>query len=490
MGDFSVREIKSKEERHNMYHYALKDIEAFEKMWRTDSFIQEPIKIGAEQELCIVKKNFSPAKSSLDLLEEINDEHYTNELGLYNLEINLDPENLENNCFSVVENKLLTLLDKGIQQANKKDEHILMTGILPTIYPKHLSFEYMTPIPRYKTLSQMLYNIRGGEFEIYLQGVDDLMASLGSVLFEACNTSFQLHLQIKPDEFVDRYNWAQMISGPVLSACVNSPILLGRELWAESRIALFKQSLDTRNSKNHLRRKIPRVYFGDDWLRDSPVNLWINELIRFPLIITSDNLSDSMQQLEAGKVPELRAIRLHNGTTYTWNRLCYGPGKKPHLRIECRYLPAGPTAIDEVANFAFWVGLMNAMPENWSALTHNISFKTVKNNFIKSARNGLSSVFNWNGKNVPAKELILETLLPMAKRGLEAKNVSAVDIKKYLGIIEQRVIKEQTGAEWITNYFRACTKKFGPNISRLKLVEQMILFQKDNIPVHLWDIKP
>lgn len=484
MGDFRVRSITDKADRYRMYEYALKDIEAFERMWHENAFIQNPIKIGAEQELCIVDKNYEPSKSALDLLRAIDDPHYTNELGLFNLEINLDPINLNANCFSVTEQNLLNLVQKGREKAKSIDEQILMTGILPTISPKHLHFDYMTPIPRYETISQMLYNIRGGQFEIYLQGVDELIASLGSVLFEACNTSFQLHLQIKPREFVSKFNWSQMIAGPVLSACVNSPLLFGRELWAESRIALFKQSLDTRSSKNHLRKKLPRVYFGNDWLHDSPVNLWKNELMRFPLLLTSDDLEDSNEILDKGGIPALRAIRLHNGTTYTWNRLCYGPGNEAHLRIECRYIPAGPSVIDEIANFAFWVGLMNAVPENWENSIKEIPFKEVKGNFIKASRTGLSSVFNWYGKNVPARQLILETLLPMAKEGLLRCEIDSEDIEKYLGIIEQRVIKEQTGSNWIIKNYRDLYDK--KNTARKELVAQMIEYQNENVPVHQW----
>lgn len=470
-----------------MYQYALKDLQAFERMWQDNAFIQTPIKIGAEQELCIVNQNYQPAKSALDLLDSIDDPHYTNELGLFNLEINLDPIDLKADCFRVTEQNLLSLLKKGQAKAELIDEKILMAGILPTLSPEHLRFDYMTPIPRYKTLSKMLHSIRGGQFEIYLQGVDELIASLGSVLFEACNTSFQLHLQIKPDEFVDKFNWSQMIAGPVLSACTNSPLLFGRELWSESRVALFKQSLDTRSSKNHLRKKLPRVYFGSEWLSDSPINLWKNELMRFPLLLTSDDLVDANKVLDQGDTPDLRAIRLHNGTTYTWNRLCYGPGKQAHLRIECRYLPAGPSAIDEVANFAFWVGLMNAVPENWENETNAIPFKDVKANFIKAARNGLSTVLNWYGKNIPARQLILETLLPMAKQGLESCEIDQQDIDKYLGVIEQRVRSEQTGSDWTIKNYRSHLKQ--NNAANQELVAQMINYQNENIPVHEWEVE-
>ncbi len=488
MGDFRVRKITDARDRSKMYKYALRDIEAFEQMLLSGLIDIGPAKIGAEQELCLVDQKYDPSTRALDLLKQINDPHFTNELALYNLEINLDPFALKNNCFREVESSLLDLLDKGRREADKMGAHILMAGILPTLKYRHLQFEHMTPEPRYKTLSQALSDLRGTQFEIYLQGVDEVIMSLDSVLFEACNTSFQLHLQINPDEFVQKHNWAQMIAGPVLSACVNSPILFGNELWAETRIALFKQSLDTRSAQKYLRKKLPRVYFGNDWLHNSPAELWKNDIMRFPLIITSDQLEDAPDMLKNGNIPDLRAIRLHNGTTYTWNRLCYGHSKdKPHLRIECRYLPSGPSAIDEIANFAFWTGLMNATPVEGPEFWKKVDFRNAKNNFIKAARTGLNSVFEWYGKNIPAKWLILDTLLPLAKEGLARAKVSPEDIDKYLSIIEKRVLVEQTGADWIVKNFRLLSDVHGRPTAERRIAKSMTLYQNENLAVHTWD---
>ena len=491
MGDFHVRKIEDKHDRRRMYQYALNDIEAFELMLKENMFEDGNPWIGAEQELCIVDKHYDPTTSALHLLEKINDEHYTNELALFNLEINLDPLPLGGACFSNMEKALINLMQKGYKLAKKQNEHILMTGILPTLKYHHLHADYMTPIERYQTLSDAISAIRGSKFEIYMQGVDDLIMSLGSVLFEACNTSFQLHLQIKPDEFVDQHNWSQMIAGPVLSACVNSPLLFGNELWAETRIALFKQSLDTRTSQKFLRMKLPRVYFGRGWLKESPAELWKNDIMRFPLILTSDNLSDSKEALRKGEIPDLRGIRLHNGTTYTWNRMCYGfSKKKPHLRIECRYLPAGPSAIDEIANFAFWIGLMKCEPEGGVEFWKNQSFKSAKNNFLRAARYGLDTVFSWYGKNIPAKQLILEQLLPMSRQGLKNAGVAPADIDKYLSVIEKRVAAETTGSDWTIRNFRLLSKHYGEAIAQKELVRQTIKYQKKNTPLHEWkDVK-
>ena len=491
MGDFRVRKINDAEDRKMMYQHALNDIEVFETLLREQHFESGPPKIGAEQELCVVGPQYDPATSALDLLEVIDDEHYTNELALFNLEINLDPLPLAGNCFTGMETSLLDLMKKGEKEAARIDNQLLMTGILPTLKYRHLQFDYMTPIRRYQTLSKTLSDLRGTEFEIYLQGVDELIMSLGSVLFEACNTSFQLHLQIDPAQFVDRHNWSQMIAGPVLSGCVNSPMLFGNELWAETRIALFKQSLDTRSSQKFLRKKLPRVYFGNDWLRKSPAELWKNDLMRFPLLVTSDDFQDAKAVLANGGVPDLRAIRLHNGTTYTWNRLCYGPTKnKPHLRIECRYLPGGPSAIDEIANFAFWIGLMSCEPPEGVQFWKKQDFKVAKNNFIKAARTGLSTVFQWFGKNISAKELLLEELLPMAHQGLTESGVDSEDINRYLSVFQKRIEKEITGADWTVRNFRQLSDKHGKAIAQKELVRQSLDYQKENLPLYQWkDIK-
>lgn len=488
MGDFRVRKITDAEDRRKMYQNVLADVEVFEWMLQQDMFETNPLHIGAEQELCIVNHDCEPSMKALKILDEVDDEHYTNELALFNLEINLDPFQLHNNCFSEMEKQLSELLGKGRKVADQNKTNLLMAGILPTLKYRHLQFKNMTPVQRYQTLSNKLSELRGANFEIYLQGVDEVILSLGSVLFEACNTSFQLHLQIRPEEFVNQHNWAQMISGPVLSACVNSPMLFGNELWAESRIALFKQSLDTRSSQKFLRKKIPRVYFGEDWLKKSAAELWKNDVMRFPLIVTSDDFQDAKAILQKGEIPNLRAIRLHNGTTYTWNRLCYGFSKtKPHLRIECRYIPSGPTGIDEIANFAFWTGLMKSEPEGGVEFWKNQDFKVAKENFIKAARTGLNSVFEWYGKSYSAKELLLDKLIPQAEEGLKKSNVAPKDIEKYLSVFEKRVEADMTGSSWTVKNYRKLSKLYGQTVAEKELVNQMLEYQYLNIPLYKWE---
>lgn len=489
MGDFRVRPINDDYDRHSMYIHAIDDVEAFEKMLASSSISEGPIHVGAEQELCLIDQQLDPSTVALEFLDRINDDHYTNELALFNLEINADAYAFSDFCFSQMQESVSKMLDKGQDLAGSFDSAIYMCGILPTLQYRHLQFEYMTPIKRYQTLSKTLHDLRGQNFEIYLQGTDELIMSLSSVLFEACNTSFQMHLQIKPGEFVNKHNWSQMIAGPVLSTAVNSPLLFANELWHETRIALFKQSLDTRSSLKFMRRKLPRVYFGNDWIRNSASDLWRNDLMRFPLIVTSDDFNSSTKQLENGEIPELRAIKLHNGTTYTWNRLCYGTGgNKPHLRIECRYMPAGPSLEDEFANFAFWTGLMNNTGEYGDDFWKAEDFRTAKSNFVRAARTGFNTVFSWFGKNITAQKLILDILLEQSAGGLKKAGVNDRDINRYLKTIEKRALKEITGSEWMIQNFRNLSRK-NSDISSVKtLVKQSLAFQKNNVPVHEWDM--
>ena len=377
--------------------------------------------------------------------------------------------------------------DKTVALAKEQGKNLLLCGILPTINGHHLVPEFMSPQARYQVLNDIMRMVRGKSFYIQIQGVNELIAGLDSVLFEACNTSFQMHLQVPADDYVRQYNWAQQIAGPVLSASVNSPILFGRELWMETRIALFRQSLDMRTSFNHLREKQARVFFGNHWLENSVAELFKEHIARYPLLVSRPIEEDSLEALAQGKAPALRALRVHNGTVYTWNRPCYGrTNGKPHLRIENRYVPAGPSRIDEMANFTFWLGLMVGQPEEWHQFHQKEPFENAKDNFYRASRTGLESMMNWFGKETPADRLILDELLPMAEDGLRSIDLADDDRDYYLGVIADRVRNRATGARWQVRNFRALKKAFGIDHALLELTAGMHELQKDDQPVHDW----
>ncbi len=486
MGDQKVNSIQKKENRTIFIRQLLNDIKALEQMLENNIIENDIIRIGSEQEFCILTENWRPSKMSTEILEEINDPHFTTEIALFNLEINLDPVVLEKDAFLIVENQLNTLLAKAKNAAKKFNKKILLAGILPTISKNELEIDYMTPMPRYFMLNEMLKELRGKDFKIQLRGVDELYIKHESVLFEACNTSFQMHLQIAPEDFISSYNWAQAISGPVLSICANSPLLLGRELWSETRVALFQQSIDTRSSSYALKNKLSRVAFGNDWAKESVAEIYKDQIARHEVIIAKENIPNSLEELNNGKIPGLDALCHFNGTVYTWNRACYGISKgKAHLRIENRYIPSGPTTIDEMANFAFWVGLMKGRPKEYDIISEKMDFKDAKSNFIKAARSGKESVLNWNGKLISARNLVINELIPIARKGLEKVNINKKEIDRYLSIIEQRAIN-LTGAQWNIKNFRHLRKELKQDEALLALTKAIYNNQQKEIAVHEW----
>lgn len=335
MGEQKVNIQESDEKKTEFIRHLLDDVKALEYMLEHQLFEKGITRIGAEQEFCLVTEDWRPAKNSIGILEDINDPHFTTELACFNLEINLDPVELKDNCLSKIQQQLQELLKKASIAAEKNDSKIVLAGILPTISKAHLNFDYITPMPRYYALNQKLMALRMNHFHLYLLGVDELNISHDSILFEACNTSFQLHLQIEPNDFISSFNWAQAISGPVLGICANSPLLLGRELWNESRIALFRQSVDTRNISSALKDEAPRVAFGSDWATGSPASIYKDDISQHKVILSRDLTQNSLEMVQQGKIPKLEALTLHSGTIYPWNRACYGVGNgKPHLRIE------------------------------------------------------------------------------------------------------------------------------------------------------------
>lgn len=488
MGSQNISQISDQEQRQIYMRRLLEDIQVLDKMIEDDKFEKDVRCIGAEQELGLVGQDWRPAMIYDKILKNIQDDHFTTELGRFNIEINLDPRKFGGDCFSAMHAQLDNLIGKAKALAHEYEGRILLTGIMPTLGPDQLQFKYMTPNKRYEALNKLIRDNRKSDFELNIVGIDELIHSHPNILFEACNTSFQVHYQLTPEEFVQSFNWAQTIAGPVLAAAANSPILMGKRLWAETRIALFQQSIDTRNS-SYVKRDIePRVTFGKEWLKNSVTDLYRDSVSRYKVLFGSSEQENSMELLNSGDIPELKALCLHSGTVYMWNRVCYGvsKSKKPHLRIENRYLPSGPTTVDEIANAAFWLGLMAGQPENMANVHEQIDFKEVRYNFYNAARTGLECNFTWFGKTISAKDLILTRLLPWAYEGLRKMNVDQTDIDQYLTIITERVTSRKNGANWMINNFNQLLKKSTPleaSVSLTRLLNQM---ESIGNPVHKW----
>ncbi len=486
MGEFNVKKITGDGNKTEYISHLLSDIDALEYMLENGMFIKTPVRIGAEQEFCLANETWDPSNKANEILKEIDDEHFTSELTLYNLEINLDPAELNDRCFSEMHKQLDSLLEKAQAVAEKHGTNIILTGILPTVSEKYMGMDYMTPIKRYEVLNEVIREIRKDDIELHIKGVDEVNLHHNNILYEGCNTSFQSHLQIDPDDFANTYNWAQAIAGAILSVCTNSPLLLGQELWEETRIALFTQSVDTRASTFILNEKESRVSFGNGWIEGTVSDFYKDAVIRFRSLLTSDFEKDSMTQLREGKIPKLRALALHNGTIYKWNRICYGITEgKPHLRIENRYMPSGPTTADEMANMMLWVGVMVGRPKAFDDIHTKMNFKDAKSNFFNAARYGMAAQFHWEGQLLSSHQLLLDHFLPMAYRGLYSLGVSPRDAEYYLSIIEKR-IRTSNGSRWMVEAYRKLRTEFKAPVALRKLVATMYERNKRKYTVDAW----
>lgn len=495
MGEHKVKAVKGTRKMQKFIKALLEDIHALEYMLQNDWFEKDITRIGAEQEMVMVQaETFKPNPIVTDVMKRIEEEGLDwveTELARFNLETNLTPRELKGKCFSEMHQENSRNLNELQRILDQMDTKIILTGILPTLRKFDLEMRNLTPMVRYRLLMEAIENHRAGlPFELSLSGIDELMIKHDSALLEACNTSFQVHLQIEPDDFADMYNIAQAITGPVMAIGANSPIVFGRRLWHESRIALFQQSIDTRTSHEHMREKRARVSFGDCWLEDSILEIYKEDISRFRVLLSTDVHEHSMQTVHSGEVPKLKALQVHNGTVYRWNRPCYGiTNGKPHLRIENRVLPSGPTVMDEVANAAFWIGLMIGMKEEVGDITKRMKFSYASDNFGKAARYGAESKFTWlDGEIIPCRELILDRLLPIARKGLQLKNIDQEDIDTYLGIIKGRAENGQTGARWLLEAYTEMLESTTKDEALTVLTSCMVHYQRQNVPVHQWDI--
>jgi CBS domain-containing protein len=492
MGEHSVSAEADERQLRAFTKALLDDLRALERMLqRPDDFFEVgQRRIGAEQEMFLVDRARNPSPSVMDVLEAADDPRLTTELARFNLEANLSPRVFSGGCLGDLHDELNELLAISRSAAKACGADILLTGILPTLRMSDLGVENMTPNPRYHALNAAMSRLRGGDFHVVIKGLDELELTHDNVMLESCNTSFQVHFQVAPAEFAKLYNVAQLVTAPVLAAAVNSPLLLGNRLWRETRVALFQRSVDTRSGTHQARGHRPRVHFGDAWVRESVLEIFREDVARFRALLAGSPGEDPASDVEAGRAPQLSALRLHNGTVYRWNRACYGVvDGKAHLRIENRVLPSGPTPVDEMANAAFYFGLMAAVTDAHGDVSRIMRFDDAKTNFLAAARHGLRAQFTWiDGRNVAAPDLILEELIPMARQGLIGAKIDPDEADRYLEIIETRVRGERTGADWMLRSLAHMGDKTTRDIRLRALTDRMIELEADDRPVHEWPL--
>ena len=494
MGEQKVSILKDEKQMQRFVRSLLNDVQALEYMLENDWFESGITRIGAEQEMCMVEDpTLKPAPIAIKALNKMKEYPWVEtELAKFNLETNLNPRQLKGKCFRQMESENRRNLKKIREKVQELGADIILTGILPTLRKFDLEMHNLTPKKRYFALMESInQQLIGSSYELRLSGIDELLVKHDSPLLEACNTSFQVHLQIEPKDFVKMYNIAQTLAAPVMAVAANSPIVFGKRLWHESRIALFQQSVDTRTTHDHMRERSPRVTFGNGWLKKSVMEIYREDIARFRVLISSDVAEDSIDMINKGETPKLRSLQVHNSTVYRWNRPCYGisPNGKPHLRIENRVLPAGPTVIDEMANTVFWIGLMIGMADQYDDVTKQISFADIRDNFGKAARYGIDTQLTWfKDKKTTVCDLILKELLPMAKKGLAKFDIDKADVKKYLGIIEQRAKLHMNGARWQLRAYTKLIEETNADEALSCLTAAIINNQQKDIPVHKWKL--
>lgn len=489
MAGKEIKLIENSEDKGNFVQNVLQDLKALKELYLQDKFEKNNARIGAELELNFLDSDYYPSPIGHEIYQQLKPDNITTEYARFNLEINSDPIHISGRSLSKLKrniNKYYRFLQR---EAVKRNSRILLSGIIPTLNKKDISAEALTPEARFKALYEMRKELHGEHYEFNIRGVDELLMRDNLLLFAGCMTSFQVHLQVSPYEINSKYNWAQMISGPLLAAATCSPVFLGKKLWHETRIALFQQSADMRNRQHEIHDEQSRVNFGNEWVEKSILEIFQEDISIYDPVFICEDREDPMEKISQGIAPELKAWNYFNGSVYRWNRVCYGVlENKPSLRIENRILPAGPTMEDQIANAAFWFGMMVGMPEEHKDIHEQIPFDVAKQNFFKAAQLGLEVQFKWfTEKVIPADELILKELLPLAREGLKKANVNEREAKHYLDIIHDRVESGKTGSRWIMDSYDNLRKNSKQEEALVDLTASMISRQESDKPVHTWE---
>ncbi len=489
MGEHQVHDTSDEQRTRIFVRAMLNDIHALETMIEQDLIERDIQRVGVEQEMYIVDAKGYPTGISDQVLERLGDRRFSTELARFNLESNLDPRPVGGDFLRAMQLELEDALAQADRAASDLDARIILSGILPTLQETHVSPANLTPEVRYQCLNDTCMVARGGSFTLIIDGVDHFESSYDSIVVEGANTSFQFHLQVAPEEAGPLYNLAQLITAPLLAVAANSPVLLNRRVWHETRVALFERTLEYRSTPQLARAVPTRVGFGETWVRDSILEIFRENAMRHHVIMVRDPVDDPFAALREGKIPELSALALHNGTVWRWNRPCYGiTNGKPHLRIENRALPAGPTIVDQVANVALYYGLMQGMKADASDIPQRIDFEDARANFFAAAQHGLEARFTWfDGLHLGARKLIRRELMPIARAGLEALCVPAADIDYYLGIIDARAESGRTGARWLLDNLANVREHDREAVCRAA-IEIVYQRQGQDSPVHQWDL--
>jgi len=487
-----IQAIKFSGEDRRLYREKVRrSLDALARMLRDRMFEDNPAQVGQEIELNLVDEQANPSMRNAEVLDAIANPAWGVELGQFNLEINVPPRRLAADALAELEQVVRDDLNAGDEKARTTGTRVVMIGILPTLRKEHLHLGTLTASHRFRVLNEQIFAARGEDMRIAIDGAEKLLTHTDSITPEAACTSLQLHLQVNPENFANYWNAAQAAAAVQVALGANSPFLFGRQLWHETRITLFEQATDTRPDELKEQGVRPRVWFGERWIT-SVFDLFEENLRYFPALLPICEDEDPLAVLEGGACPQLAEMSLHNGTVYRWNRPIYAIVEgRPHLRVENRVLPAGPSVCDVLANAAFYYGLVRTLAEAQRPIWTQMSFATAGENLHEAARRGLDANLYWPGLGeVPVADLVLRRLLPLAREGLARWGTNPADADRLLGVIEQRCITGQTGAAWQIATVAAISGHGGAGRQEAlrQMTERYIQHMHTNEPVHTWPV--
>jgi hypothetical protein len=463
-------------------------LDALAMMLAGNAFATDDSMTGLEIELNLIDAQAQPVMRNAEVLAGLDDPTFQTELGQFNLELNARPRRISGDGFGEYERDILDSLRRA-DRAAANDAGLVLIGMLPTLVPDHLVLANLSANARYRLLNDEMAGARGEQFHVDISGVERLQSASDSIAPEAACTSVQFHLQVPPDRFARYWNASQAVAGIQVAIGANSPYFHGRRLWAETRIALFEQATDTRPDELKAQGVRPRVWFGERWIT-SVFDLFEENVRYFPPLLPILEEEDPVAVLEAGGVPRLGELRLHNGTVYRWNRPVYDVmNGRPHLRVENRVTPSGPTVVDLLANAAFYFGLIRQLAEEERPIWSQLAFAAAEDNFHVGARRGIEATVFWPGVGeTPVADLVRSVLLPKAYAGLERFGVDRIHRDRLLGVIEERCRLGRNGASWQAEAVWSAEHRRGLN--RTAALQEMVLryrsLQQSNAPVHTW----
>ncbi|WP_115685065.1 glutamate--cysteine ligase [Corynebacterium senegalense] len=493
MGDSLSTDTYTPKQR-SIYRKRLEDeLEVFDRHLQDAEFISRGT-IGLELELNLVGDDMMPARRNQEVLAQLSDD-YQSEIGSYNVELNLPPLSLEGDGLRQLERNLAARLQTVKDAAGKAGTQVAMIGTLPTVTPEFLEDPaWITNEYRYRGLNNSIMESRGELVRIDLGRVESIWHDFEDIATESTCTSMQLHLQVAPNRFAGAWNASQAIAGVQAALGANSPLFLGRRVWHESRIPVFKQSIDTRTKELINQGVRPRVWFGERWIT-SVFDLF-EENVRYFSPLIPEGRVEAGKPVMLGDSPGLHYLNLHNGTVWRWNRPIYDPnGELSHIRVENRLLPAGPTVKDITADAAFYYGMVKFLGDQTRPVWSRLSFEQAEKNFEAGARDGLTARMKWPTLGtVEVADLVISHLLPQARKGLASLGVDEDAIEEYMGIIEGRASRRQNGATWqlaALNEAGAGTRPGTPERMEalVRVLRQYLRNQQEGAPVHTWPLE-